>query len=51
MPDGTKNVAAPKIAIDYWNLAPDAQLRDVVQVIRDDEAGHRNANHEIANSI
>ena len=46
-----ENVPAPQIAIDYWNLAPDARLRDVVQVIRDDEAGHRNVNHEFANSI
>ncbi len=46
-----ENVPAPQIAIDYWNLAPDARLRDVVRVIRDDEAGHRNVNHEFANSI
>ena len=46
-----ENVPAPQIAIDYWNLAPDARLRDVVLVIRDDEAGHRNVNHEFANSI
>ena len=46
-----ENVPAPKIAIDYWNMAPDARLRDVVLVIRDDEAGHRNVNHEFANSI
>ncbi len=35
-----ENVPAPKIAIDYWKLAPDARLRDVVLVIRNDEAGH-----------
>ncbi len=46
-----ENVPAPQIAIDYWNLAPDARLRDVVQVIRDDEAGHRNVNHAFANAI
>ena len=46
-----ENVPAPQIAIDYWNLAPDARLRDVVQVIRDDEAGHRNFNHDFANAI
>ena len=46
-----ENVPAPQIAIDYWNLAPDARLRDVVQVIRDDEAEHRNVNHAFANSI
>ena len=46
-----ENVPAPQIAIDYWNLPPDARLRDVVLSIRDDEAGHRNVNHEFANSI
>ncbi len=46
-----ENVPAPQIAIDYWNLAPDARLRDVVLVIRDDEAGHRNVNHEFADAI
>ena len=46
-----ENVPAPQIAIDYWNLAPDARLREVVQVIRDDEAGHRNVNHDFANAL
>lgn len=46
-----ENVSAPRIAIEYWDLAPDARLRDVVKVIRDDEAGHRNVNHEFANSF
>ncbi|MFT7116892.1 MAG: ubiquinol oxidase [Rhodoferax sp.] len=44
-----KNVAAPQIAIDYWKLPSTATLRDVVLVIREDEAGHRDANHEFAN--
>ncbi len=46
-----ENVPAPQIAIDYWNLAPDARLRDVVSTIRDDEAGHRNVNHGFADAI
>ena len=46
-----ENVPAPKIAIDYWNLAPDARLRDVVLVIRDDEAGHRDVNHGFADEL
>ena len=46
-----ENVPAPKIAIDYWNLAPDARLRDVVLVIRDDEAGHRDVNHGFADDL
>ena len=36
-----ENVAAPKLAIDYWDLAPDARLREVVLAVREDEAGHR----------
>lgn len=46
-----ENVAAPQIAIDYWKLTPDARLRDIVVAIRDDEAEHRNVNHEFANSF
>ena len=46
-----ENVAAPQIAIDYWKLAPDARLRDVILVIRDDEAGHRDVNHDFANQL
>ena len=42
------NIAAPKIAIDYWNLSTDATLRDVVIAVRKDEEGHRDANHEFA---
>lgn len=45
------NVPAPQIAIDYWKLAPDARLRDVIVVIRDDEAGHRDVNHDFANQL
>ncbi|KAK9277224.1 hypothetical protein L1049_006763 [Liquidambar formosana] len=40
-----ENVAAPAIAIDYWRLPPDSTLRDVVMVIRADEAHHRDLNH------
>jgi ubiquinol oxidase len=45
-----ENVPAPKIAIDYWKLAADARLRDVILVIRQDEASHRDVNHRLANS-
>ena len=47
----TENVPAPQIAIDYWKLPLDARLRDVVLVIREDEAGHRDKNHDFANQI
>lgn len=50
--DGTiANVAAPKIAIDYWRLAPDARLREVIVAIREDEAHHRDVNHGFADSL
>ncbi|MED6183799.1 hypothetical protein PIB30_041174 [Stylosanthes scabra] len=40
-----ENVAAPAIAMDYWQLPPDSTLRDVVVVVRADEAHHRDVNH------
>nr|AFK46354.1 unknown [Medicago truncatula] len=40
-----ENVPAPAIAIDYWRLPNDATLKDVVTVIRADEAHHRGVNH------
>ncbi|KAH7434437.1 hypothetical protein KP509_06G017800 [Ceratopteris richardii] len=39
------NVPAPPIAIDYWRLPKDASIRDVVEVVRADEAHHRDVNH------
>ena len=46
-----ENVAAPKIAVEYWNLPIDATLRDVVIAVRADEAGHRDRNHDFADSL
>ena len=46
-----ENVQAPDIAIDYWKLPTDACLRDVVLVIRQDEAEHRDTNHKFADEI
>jgi ubiquinol oxidase len=46
-----ENVAAPQIAIDYWKLAPDARLRDVVIAVRLDEAGHRDVNHGLSDEM
>jgi ubiquinol oxidase len=45
------NVPAPKVAIDYWNLPADARLRDVIIVVRADEAQHRDVNHEFADQL
>ncbi|MEM1350712.1 MAG: alternative oxidase [Pseudomonadota bacterium] len=46
-----ENVPAPQLAIDYWKLAEDARLRDVIIVVRADEAGHRDRNHEMADAL
>jgi ubiquinol oxidase len=45
------NVPAPAIARTYWNLPADATLRDVVLVVRADEAHHRDVNHGFANEL
>ncbi|MBC7004139.1 alternative oxidase [Photobacterium sp. BZF1] len=45
-----ENVAAPKIAVDYYQLAANAKLRDVVVKIREDEAKHRDRNHSFADA-
>ena len=45
------NVPAPAIARHYWKLADDATLRDVVLVVRADEAHHRDVNHGFADEL
>lgn len=45
------NVPAPQIAIDYWKLPPDATLRDVVVIVREDERHHRDVNHGFADEL
>jgi ubiquinol oxidase len=45
------NVPAPEIARRYWNLPDGAMLRDVVLVVRADEAHHRDVNHGFANEL
>ena len=40
-----ENVPAPAIAIDYWHMPLNSTLRDVVVVVRADEAHHRDVNH------
>ena len=47
----TANVPAPEIAKRYWGLPDDATLRDVVLVVRADEAHHRDMNHGFANEL
>ena len=45
------NVPAPEIAKRYWGLRDNATLRDVVLVVRADEAHHRDVNHGFANEL
>ena len=47
----SKNVPAPAIAKRYWGLPDTATLRDVVLVVRADEAHHRDVNHGFANEL
>jgi ubiquinol oxidase len=45
------NVPAPAFARRYWDLPADATLRDVVLVVRADEAHHRDVNHDLAGQL
>ncbi|MES2423038.1 MAG: alternative oxidase [Pseudomonadota bacterium] len=45
------NLPAPAIARHYWKLPDDATLRDVVLVVRADEAHHRDINHGFASKL
>ena len=47
----SKNVPAPEIAKRYWKLPEGSTLRDVVLVVRADEAHHRDVNHGFANEL
>ena len=40
-----------QIAKHYWKLSADATLRDVVLLVRADEAHHRDINHGFANKL
>lgn len=44
----TKNIPATDLAKEYWNLKPDATLRDVVECTIKDEMLHRDVNHKFA---
>ncbi len=45
------NSPAPAIAKHYWKLPETATLRDVVIVVRADEAHHRDVNHGFASEL
>lgn len=43
-----KNVPAPQLAIDYYDMQPEAKLYDMVYRVRSDEMRHSEANHQMA---
>ena len=43
-----EDVPAPQLAIDYYSMAPDARLSDMVRCVRADEQHHSEANHRMA---
>lgn len=43
-----KDTPAPTIAKTYWQLGPEATMKDVILAVRADEANHRDVNHVIA---
>ena len=45
------NVPAPAIAIHYWKMPADATLRDVILIVRADEAHHRDINHGFSSKL
>jgi len=46
-----KNVAAPEIAMRYWDLPADARLKEVIIATRKDEENHRDVNHTFADKL
>ena len=46
-----ENINAPNIAINYYGLNKDAKLSDVIIAVREDERGHSQANHEMADIL
>lgn len=46
-----KNIPAPLLAIKYYGLKSDASLRDVIVAVREDERGHAQENHNMANEL
>ena len=45
------NIKAPNIAINYYGLNKDAKLSDVIKAVREDERGHAQENHNMADTL
>ena len=46
-----ENIDAPEIAINYYGLNKDAKLSDVIVAVREDERGHSQVNHKMADTL
>ena len=46
-----ENKEIPEWTKEYWNLDADAKLRELVIAIREDEAEHRDVNHDFADDL
>lgn len=46
-----ENADIPDWTKDYWKLDKDAKLKELVEAIRKDEAGHRDVNHKLADKL
>ena len=46
-----ENIDAPDIAINYYQLNKDAKLSDVIVAVREDERGHSQVNHDMADTL
>ena len=42
------NIAAPQLAIDYYDMEKDARLSDLIIRVRADEMHHSDTNHKYA---
>ena len=45
------NIPAPALAKHYWKMSADATLRDVIMIVRADEAHHRDINHGFSSKL
>ena len=46
-----ENIQAPKLAINYYRLATDAKLSDLIRCVRADEEHHSETNHNYADNL
>ncbi len=45
------NILDPDVALHYWDLPQGTMLREVIEIIRADEAHHRDTNHYMADNL